>query len=41
LRQSEVLGFLQAGVHWVGTPEARLVLEGDEIEESDQTPFRA
>ncbi len=40
LRQSEVLGFLQAGVHWVGTPEARLVLEGDEIEEPEQSPFR-
>jgi deoxyribose-phosphate aldolase len=40
LRQSEVLGFLQSGVHWVGTPEARLVLEGDEIDEPDQKPFR-
>ena len=30
VRQSEVLGFLKAGVNWVGTPEARLVLEDDE-----------
>ncbi|MDA7617805.1 MAG: hypothetical protein P8L18_03270 [Verrucomicrobiota bacterium] len=40
LRQSEVLAFLQAGVHWVGTPEVRMVLEDDEIEEQGQSPYR-
>lgn len=41
VRQSEVLGFLKAGVNWVGTPEARLVLEDDELDEPEHTPFRS
>lgn len=41
VRQSEVLAFLKSGVHWVGTPEARLVLEDDELEEPEHTPFRS
>jgi len=41
MRQSEALGFLKAGVNWIGTPEPGRVLEDDEIEETTHQPFRS
>ena len=40
-RQEEALAFLKAGVHLLGTPEPRRVLEDDADDEVSHAPFRS